>query len=125
MEIELKPCPFCGGEAHINYDIYGLECWVECENCGATGTRYVIEMNAAKGWNHRYTSPNTPLTLDELRQMEGEPVYTTRNGWQICYGLTDYRGYLCMETGLGSCIPLDGYGKIWQAYRHKPEEVEK
>lgn len=45
------------------------------------------------------TSPNDPLTLDELREMEGEPVYVT-NG----EGPAGYDG--------------------WQAYRRKPEEGE-
>lgn len=67
--------------------------------------------------------PNAPLTLDELREMSGEPVWVTYgDGWKICYGLTDYRGYLCMETGGGSCICMDHYGKGWWAYRHKLEE---
>jgi len=66
---------------------------------------------------------NPPLTLDELREMSGEPVWVTYgDGWKICYGLTDYRGYLCMETGGGSCICMDHYGKGWWAYRHKLEE---
>lgn len=29
MSIELKPCPFCGGEAHMSAssDGYGVQCW--------------------------------------------------------------------------------------------------
>ncbi len=67
-------------------------------------------------------SPNPPLTLDELREMNGEPVWVTYgDGWKICYGLTDYRGYLCMEIGGGSCICMDHYGKGWLAYRRWTE----
>lgn len=65
---------------------------------------------------------NDPLTLDELREMKGEPVYTTRNGWRICYGVTDFTGELYMETGVGSRIPLCDYGKTWLAYRRPPKE---
>ena len=68
---------------------------------------------------------NDPLTLDELREMKGEPVYTTRNGWRICYGVTDFTGELHMETGAGSRIPLRDYGKKWLAYRRPPEEGEQ
>ena len=42
----LKPCPFCGGEAEINreQDIH-LDCeivWVECKECNAKSKFYAI-----------------------------------------------------------------------------------
>jgi len=65
---------------------------------------------------------NAPLTLDELREMDGEPVYITRGGkWVICYGTSDFTGRLCMEIDMGGQIPLCDYGKTWLAYRRKPE----
>lgn len=42
MEIRLKRCPFCGGEARMNY-------WrrlVNCESCGATS-------ESVDAWNRR------------------------------------------------------------------------
>lgn len=66
--------------------------------------------------------PNNPLTLDELREMCGEPVWCEKFEWRICYGVSDFRGCLCMETGAGSCIQLNDYGKTWRAYRCRPEE---
>lgn len=69
--------------------------------------------------------PNAPLTPDELRDMDGEPVWCDKFGWRICYGVTDFRGYQCMETGAGSCIRMDDYGKTWLAYRRKQEEETK
>lgn len=66
--------------------------------------------------------PNAPLTLEELREMDGEPVWCEKFEWRICYGVSDFRGCLCMETGAGSCIQLNDYGKTWRAYRRKPEE---
>lgn len=64
-----------------------------------------------------------PLTLEELRQMDGEPIWLDGFEWRISYGVSTFTGSLCLETGLGCRIPLDGYGETWFAYRHKPKEV--
>lgn len=74
------------------------------------------------GINHASSISNAPLTLEELREMDGEPVWCEKFEWRICYGVSDFRGCLCMETGAGSCIQLNDYGKTWLAYRRKPEE---
>ncbi len=66
---KLKPCPFCGGSAKIEYDreTMGMgECpevaFVICENCGCKTKNYYIggyygskdnEKNAVKMWNRR------------------------------------------------------------------------
>lgn len=36
-ESDLKPCPFCGGEAvaYTQGGRYGLFAWLECDFCGA------------------------------------------------------------------------------------------
>lgn len=64
---------------------------------------------------------NIPLTLEELRGMEGRIVYCTPlNDWVkvtkigiLFFGTADYKSW--------SDIIAD-YGKIWMAYRRKPEE---
>lgn len=54
MSIELKPCPFCGGEAEMMGDQYP---YVECHECGAGFTAnhsYEFdEDDAASNWNTR------------------------------------------------------------------------
>ena len=60
---------------------------------------------------------NEPLTLDELRQIDGEPVWlVNQNGgrWVIMSG-----AYLWDSRKNAD------YGKTWLAYRQKPEEVQK
>ncbi|MCI8623775.1 MAG: hypothetical protein HFG26_08945 [Provencibacterium sp.] len=71
--------------------------------------------------------PNNPLTLDELREMDGEPVWVVSvssiNGfeghWDICEWENGTVVLLphCMESP-----DISLYGKTWLAYRRKPEE---
>lgn len=67
MSIELKPCPFCGGEASINDDPTGNggkpimrgrvglgRLWsVECDECGADAGYWQEEWLAVRAWNTR------------------------------------------------------------------------
>lgn len=64
---------------------------------------------------------NDPLTLEQLREMDGEPV------WLSGAALNKYDVYR------GECpsgwadfywgpLSFGSYGKTWQAYRRKPEE---
>lgn len=64
---------------------------------------------------------NDPLTLEELREMDGEPVWVCspnghHGGWMI-----DYRGW-CLNR-FASTERYGTYGKQWIAYRRKPEEA--
>ena len=61
---ELKPCPFCGGEAYEKYrDV------VNCknDNCFIQYTDFDIE-----GWNTRAIDPRLKKTVDELENWMGE-----------------------------------------------------
>ena len=54
---ELKPCPFCGGEAEIAMNLeYGLVD-ISCENMGCRGwaccLNYKSEKEAREAWNRR------------------------------------------------------------------------
>lgn len=53
MSIELKPCPFCGGEAELVIDepFKGFT-FVECHECGSRGS-ISKERQAIKAWNTR------------------------------------------------------------------------
>lgn len=70
---KLKPCPFCGGKPAIVEDGYKAIA-VHCFNCGADITAETSE-KARAAWNRRPAPENNPLTLDQLRQMDGEPVW--------------------------------------------------
>ena len=65
---------------------------------------------------------NEPLTLDELREMDGEPV------WVQSPGIPEYGRWAIVEGVGENCLFLrddftcHDYGKTWLAYRQKPEE---
>ena len=68
-----------------------------------------------------------PLTPDELRKMDGEPVYsveiTGREEWLFRRdgGFADMYG----EFTSDDFMVWDNYGKLWWCYRQKPEEEDK
>jgi Lar family restriction alleviation protein len=59
---ELKPCPFCGGEAKLLTENFGEYVWAKCEVCGVQTSRYYVravvdgkdgEKRAIEAWNRR------------------------------------------------------------------------
>ena len=53
---DLKPCPFCGGEASMRY-VCG-EYFVLCKSCSGSGTIVNAEKKAAEAWNRRVNNEN-------------------------------------------------------------------
>lgn len=77
--------------------------------------------------------PNDPLTLEELREMDGEPVWIKSNNWHnkdkwglvsVWTGPTgDKFAVYVYNTKTGATLyPSQEYGHCWLAYRRKPEE---
>ena len=53
IEIELKPCPFCGGKLiYIRHIAGGNR--VICRTCGAMGGMGEVKDDAAEAWNERF-----------------------------------------------------------------------
>lgn len=71
---------------------------------------------------------NKPLTLGDLREMDGEPMWTVTTGlkgsgrWEIVRDVDEYMIEMCNCSDGIYCIDVDTYGKNWLAYRQKPEE---
>lgn len=65
-----------------------------------------------------------PLTLDKLREMDGEPVYVHSDifsddcGWRVIKTVN----VLDIQFTNGDWLHFSDYDKSWIAYRHKPEE---
>lgn len=137
--MELKPCPFCGS-TRIFYERYEgpagerWRCW--CAECLAgidPGTAQAAGQ-VREMWNRRVEPPNDPLTLEQLREMDGEPVWLVgaddaeieRNG----YAVVDFRIWGRENAPVifwfGSATEdepaPERYGKTWKAYRRRPEE---
>lgn len=58
-EIELKPCPFCGGLGILNNETKRIVSFVKCIQCGAesgmvkVSAEYCADEKAAEAWNRR------------------------------------------------------------------------
>jgi len=65
MKTELKPCPFCGGEANVFYvDHYEGYFIAKCNECGAT-IRRSESKEAIKAWNARKNPWHTGTPTEE------------------------------------------------------------
>lgn len=75
--------------------------------------------------------PNDPLTLEELREMDGEPVWCEiliKSAKPSCYAIIHdgvATGFVKGKRINLGCDKIGGYGLAWVAYRRKPEEGEK
>lgn len=71
-----------------------------------------------------YEPPNPPLTVDELREMDGMPVWVCEpNGENGVWGLVDLEYQMIRLHGGGLAV-WENNDKSWLAYRRKPEEVK-
>lgn len=78
------------------------------------------------------TQPNEPLTLEELREMDEEPVYVVPKdkpahcgGWcGVTVWKCDRYSYVSLLRDADSGWGFEKYGKTWIAYRRPPEGLE-
>lgn len=123
---ELKPCPCCDADKPFTRAIpevgipsgdSGYRVTIKCRDCGCTITRWALKKtraieSAEAAWNRRIQPSNEPLTLEQLREMDGEPVYIK---YHTCGRGEIYQGFM-HDHGL--------YGKTWFAYLRPPERSE-
>ena len=133
----LLPCPICGDKLKIHgpedwkptrYDpdsggdpySASCDCGFHYSNGSYDYSEFILCLN------RRAQPSEKPLTLDELRQMDGEPVWVERlwgakiKKWIIAspneYGLTqgvhEKSQFMAWKT----------YGVLWRALRSKPKE---
>ena len=97
--------------------------WV-CGNTNNPVTRYTADAIAEKLCREA-RDKNPPLTLEELREMDGEPVWVCEpNGTNGVWGLVDLEYQMVRLHGGGLAI-WENNDKSWLAYRRKPEEASE
>ena len=70
------------------------------------------------------TPPNEPLTLEQLREMDGEPVWVETKAGLKFWGIVTK---ICVSSGDGRYLLITEdteYGQTWVAYRRPPEGEE-
>lgn len=63
-----------------------------------------------------------PLTLEELRQMDGEPVWVHNISADKLFWMLAYKDLASNRLGW---LDYSDYGNTWLAYRRKPKEETK
>lgn len=77
----------------------------------------------------RAVPDRNPLTLEQLREMDGKPVWiddlesSERNGWYILYW--DRGKYLVLLNKYMNGFLLDEYGKTWLAHAFPPARIDR
>ena len=90
----------------------------------------IMAISALRQQEHfrEVTKKVEPLTMDELRQMDGEPAWfvSLHDGfasWGIVRVVEMSKVWFIAVAGAERAFgDLDGYGKTWLAYLQKPEE---
>ena len=116
MGCEYENAPWSG----LSYALHH-EGWGDCPLCtdGAESTMGGMLFDTAEEAISALSPPNEPLTLEELREMDGEPVWCCAKG-QPTNGAWMLVGANGCEN-LTSFAVFDDYGIEWLAYRRPPE----
>lgn len=84
-DIELKPCPFCGGEAELNKSFTNnWSAYVMCSDCSARTALFVQSIDwcandeAVKAWNRR-VSDKEKGSRSAATEQEPDAVDTALN----------------------------------------------
>ena len=74
------------------------------------------------------TQPNEPMTLEQFRKMDGEPVWIVDIGGRNWYGpgwaIVDRENNLVRTVKNWNAVFFEKYGERWLAYCRPPERQE-
>jgi len=108
-EIKLLPCPFCGGEAEMNYSVFSkCEAYARCKCCGARTMEFSsaslqdARLKAIQSWNTRKPMQEIVERLEEdckIHRKDKEEAYLT-DDFKL------YQSYSDVNDGLESAIRI-------------------
>lgn len=110
-------CRLCGGPLETYYCEERMYL-VKCADCGTLALVRTTSPGVAAGVTlarPTLTPPNEPLTIEQLRKMDGEPVWVELyQAWALVEVKQD--GSIMFYGNSFSC----SYGRTWQVYRFRP-----
>ena len=121
---ELKPCQTADVEDAIGY-MKQMRLLCDTDD-GFVPQVYDLAIDALR----RAQPTNEPLTLEQLREMDGEPVWCADGEGHSCYCLVNAGNEDCIDSECGAwCFGFYGmtgdgenglHNMGWLAYAHKP-----
>ena len=123
------PCYVPDGDG-CSYQIYGDNNDEPIDRCKSCPLCQSDKVRHKQDHFREVTRKVEPLTRDELRQMDGEPVWVEfQDGSGGCWGLVHITMFnhvvfthVVFTNGLYCTVGKPYYGKTWLAYCQKPEE---
>ena len=119
--------------------------WAYCVDCGCVAPAEKVNNfdgfykpdeqedalnRAISTWSRRAQPANDPLTIEQLRKMDGEPVWCADGEGHSCYCLVNAESEDCIDSECGAwCFEFYGmtgdgenglHNMGWLAYGHKP-----
>ena len=105
MSENLKPCPFCNGEAHTQYTRSNGRWYVVCGNCHVSTTDYLDSDDAIKAWNRRLTM-ETEVLLQAAKEIK--EICDNADGCDECpFRIMLADSVLCASFRIGEGIKVN------------------
>ena len=99
-----------------------------CPVCKTSSPKHKNAKTALRLALRRFKPPQKPLTLEEVKELQREPVYLVslgedfEDGWQLCVSVDSKRMHCLMFYAL---LFLEQYGKTWCCFRMRPTDEER
>lgn len=113
--IKLNPCPFCGGKAEE--DTFGINTFISCKNCGATGPIRQFKRGAEDGDVRREPAKRWNMRISSVGAEDGLRKCPFCGGYALGKGIMENLGVVqcthCGATGPRT-IPGDRQHLPWK-----------